>query len=323
MERKESLEEKRRLPKTAVICIKGSEDTFSYTDALKRIRTEISLKDLDIQIPKIRKGLSGSTIMEISGENNIQKADQLANEMQRVLDGEAHITRPIIRREVKLLGMDKSDAWINADEIRCAVAAEGCCKTEEVHVDKIGRTWTGMGIAWVQCPRTATVKIVELGRISIERSSVRVELLKSRPVQCKRGWRVSRVREKCKSTKDYSNCCFKCGIAGHAAIICTNKIRCTLCSDLGLNENHRMRSDRCRGIEVLPRTDKGIASHGPKQRLETNLAVSDPAKGDGNKTAKVIIAKVAISVETDDNPNDQDMNDASVRRTDDTMMEIV
>lgn len=60
--------EKRRLPKTAAICIKGSGDTFSYTEALKKIRTEISLKDLDIQIPKIRKGLSGSTIIDIRRE---------------------------------------------------------------------------------------------------------------------------------------------------------------------------------------------------------------------------------------------------------------
>lgn len=39
--------EKKRLPKTAAVSIKGSSKEFFYADALKRVRTNISLKDLN------------------------------------------------------------------------------------------------------------------------------------------------------------------------------------------------------------------------------------------------------------------------------------
>lgn len=69
---------KRRLPKIAAISIKGSSSDFSYAEALKRARSTISLKDLEIHSPKIRKGMSGSTIIEISGPDNAEKANKLA-----------------------------------------------------------------------------------------------------------------------------------------------------------------------------------------------------------------------------------------------------
>jgi len=84
--------EKRKLPKTAAISVKGSSNAFSYADALKRVRSNISLKDFDIQLPKIQKGMNGATIIEVTGPDNVQKADRLAAEMQQILKGEAHIT---------------------------------------------------------------------------------------------------------------------------------------------------------------------------------------------------------------------------------------
>lgn len=60
------------MPSTAAISIKGSSAEFSYIDVLKQVRESISLKDLDIQSPKIRKGISGSTIIEISGPENVK-----------------------------------------------------------------------------------------------------------------------------------------------------------------------------------------------------------------------------------------------------------
>lgn len=55
----------RRIPKTAAISIKGSIEGFSYAKALKKARTEISLKDLEISMLKIRKDMNGATIIEI------------------------------------------------------------------------------------------------------------------------------------------------------------------------------------------------------------------------------------------------------------------
>lgn len=47
---------KRRVPKAAAVCIRGNSDNFSYAEALRKARTSISLADLQIGSPKIRKG---------------------------------------------------------------------------------------------------------------------------------------------------------------------------------------------------------------------------------------------------------------------------
>lgn len=113
--------EKRRLPTISAISIKDSEKNFSYAEASKRVRSEISLTDLDIQAPKIRKGMSGSTIIEIAGPNCSEKTDKLAAEVQKLLHDEAHITRPSIKGEIRLFGMDES---VDVEEIREAVNRE-------------------------------------------------------------------------------------------------------------------------------------------------------------------------------------------------------
>lgn len=74
-------EPKRRIPRTSAINRKGKKDDFSYTDALRRARTNISLSELQIGSPKIRKGVNGATIIEISGPENAEKADKLVTKL--------------------------------------------------------------------------------------------------------------------------------------------------------------------------------------------------------------------------------------------------
>lgn len=162
--------------------------------------------------------------------------------MQKLLKGEALVSRPNIKAEIRLFGMDES---ISMDEIREAVANEGKCKPEEVNVGKIGRTRTGAGVVWVRCPKVSAVTIADKQWIQIGWTSVRVELLRVRPIQCHKCWRIGHVREQCKSDKNYSGRCFKCGMTGHTAPKCQNKAKCILCIDMGMNGDHRMGSARC------------------------------------------------------------------------------
>lgn len=55
---------RRRPPKTVAVAIKGDEG-FSYADALKKARTEISLKEIGIDTTKIRRAANGGIIIEI------------------------------------------------------------------------------------------------------------------------------------------------------------------------------------------------------------------------------------------------------------------
>ncbi|XP_025267884.1 uncharacterized protein LOC112639132 [Camponotus floridanus] len=239
--------EKKKLPKTAAINIIGSNNSFSYAEALKKIRKEISLQNLEIQTPRVRKGMNGATIIEISGPNNNEKADKLAAEVQKILADEALITRPNVKGEIRVYGMDES---VTADEVREILALEGECKYEDIKVGRIGRTRSGSGVIWAQCPRSSAITLVEKQRITIGWSIVRIEMIKSRPLQCHKCWRVGHVREKCKSKNNFLGCCFKCGMEGHIAPKCTNKAKCRICTELGLNGDHRMGSVICTAIKV-------------------------------------------------------------------------
>ncbi|EFN60343.1 hypothetical protein EAG_10078, partial [Camponotus floridanus] len=167
----------------------------------------------------VRRGISGNAIIEIHGPDNALKADRLASEIQRVLQEEAYVSRPTITGEIKLIGMDES---ISKEEIIEAVSTTGNCKPSEVRSGKIGRTRNGAGIVWVQCPKTAAILLTEKKRIPIGWSTVRVESLKKRPLQCHRCWQIGHVRVNCKSSKDHSGSCFRCGKTGHSVSTCKN-----------------------------------------------------------------------------------------------------
>lgn len=50
-----------------------------------------------------------------------------------------------------------------------------------------------------------------------------MELLKSRPIQCHKCWSLRHVRSKCRSNKDYTAQCFRCGEFGHTVNACKNR----------------------------------------------------------------------------------------------------
>lgn len=101
---------------------------------------------------------------KISPES-VKKADLLATEMQKMLVGEAKISRPNVMREIKLTGLDES---ISVDEVREAIASNGLCKLEEINVGRIGRTRSGNGIVWAKCPKTSAVTLAEKKKIQID-----------------------------------------------------------------------------------------------------------------------------------------------------------
>lgn len=241
--------ERRKLPATAAISIRGSKKDFDYADALKRARQNISLQELDIKNPKIRKGISGSTIIEISGPDNVKKADLLAMEMSKIFTSEAKISRPNIKGEIKLTGLDES---ISTNDICEAIVSEGPCKSSDITVGQIGRNRYGDGIVWIKCPKAAALALAEKKKLQIGWSRVTVELLPNRPIQCHKCWSLGHVRSNCRSNKDYSGRCFRCGEKDHKVDTCKNKAKCVICAERHLSDNHRMGSNTCKVAKMTP-----------------------------------------------------------------------
>lgn len=302
------------MPSTAAISIKGSSKEFNYADALKTMRENISLKDLDIRNPKIRKGISGSTIIEISGPENVKKANLLAAEMSKILGGKAKVSRPNIKGEIKLTGLDES---ISTDEVREAIASEGPCRPSEIVIGQIGQNRSGDGIVWAKCPKVAALALAEKKRIQIGWSRVTVELLPNRPVQCHKCWGLGHVRTQCRSSKDYTGRCFRCGEQGHAVSACKNKARCIICAERCLPDDHRMGSDTCKAAKYEPSprtsTETGVDSTPPKDTS------SSPPTEASKLDSSPIISSPEKEKETFTGTPPIETKESSVRRTDDPM----
>ncbi|XP_029159052.1 uncharacterized protein LOC114931248 [Nylanderia fulva] len=121
------------------------------------------LKGLGIEGANVRKGASGSYILEISGPDGKEKADKLALELKRVLANKegVKIQRPTKMAELRFRGLDES---IRTPEVREAIARNGNCEEVDVHTGEIKKTPGGMGIVWVRCPLRAANLIMKQGR---------------------------------------------------------------------------------------------------------------------------------------------------------------
>lgn len=257
---------RRRVPKTAAVCIRGKDSTFSYADALRKARTSISLSELEINSPKLRKGINGATIIEISGPENAEKADKLVVKLQEVLE-DAVVTRPVIKGELRLIGLDDSTS---KEEIEFAIAEVGDCNIQEVSVGTIRPTRSGLGTVWARCPLKSALAIAKKGKIQLGWTVVKTELLQRRATQCFRCWKNGHTIRACKSEQDFSKCCYKCGRKGHMASTCQHPVRCILCMQLQKDHSHRVGSPQCTGVLAATREEVKDPEVRDEDSVETN-----------------------------------------------------
>lgn len=169
---------KRRPPRTAAVAIRGTEDGFSYAEALKTLRGKISLPELKIERSHIRKAASGGILIEIPGENRNKKAEELKNRIAGVLGEAARVTRPTVKGEIRIMGMDDS---VVPEEVADVLAVLGKCDPEEIKVGTIRPMRNGMNMVWTQGPIEAMIGASKDGKIRIGWTSARIDLLKNRP----------------------------------------------------------------------------------------------------------------------------------------------
>lgn len=121
----------RKPPKTSAVMITGHKEEFSYAEALKKARESISLKDLEIDHTKVRRAANGGMIIEVIGPDSARKAVALKDRLSDVLRNEAQVTRPVVRGEIRLIGLDASTS---TTEVKDVVINYGGCLEEDVKV---------------------------------------------------------------------------------------------------------------------------------------------------------------------------------------------
>lgn len=155
---------RRKPPKTAAVVIAARKAEFSYADALKKARESISLTDLGISKPKIRVTRSGDRLIEIPGSDGARLADELAVELRKVFKDEAFVSRPFMKGELRLFGLDDS---VTSFEVAEVIADLGGCKPDEVKVGQIRLMSNGLRTVWMQCPLAAAIAVTSQPRVRI------------------------------------------------------------------------------------------------------------------------------------------------------------
>lgn len=186
--------------------------------------------------------MNGGRIIEIPGVDAQKKADHLAKRLRDVLGSEFAINRPMIKGELRLLGLDDS---VTPEEVIEAVAQVGECSVFEIKTGAIRPLRNGLGSIWLQCPLSAVIKTATPGKIKIGWTMAKVVLLEKRQVQCFRCWRFGYVKANCTSEADLSGLCFRCGETGHLARYCFANPKCIACDKSGKEATHRFGSIIC------------------------------------------------------------------------------
>lgn len=132
---------RRRPPPTAIVSLKPLESE-SYAKILKKARGAISLVDLEIENPRIRRAMNEEIIIEIPGAHGASKAGGLASRLRETVRNEAQVARPTARGEVLLGGLDES---ITPEEVKTVMALNGGCLELDIRIRPIRQMWNGLG----------------------------------------------------------------------------------------------------------------------------------------------------------------------------------
>lgn len=236
---------RRRVPRGATVAIRGVVEGFSYAEAMRTAKNKISLEELGIKNTKIRKTVGGALLIEVPGPDGGNQAERLKEELTKVLEGSAVVTRPVACGDIRVIGVDES---VTSNEVAAVVANVSGCSVENVKTSPMRYMNNGLLMTWVRLLLAAAIKVSNIGRLNIGWTVARVELLNVKPTQCYKCWAFGHMQTRCTSETDRRGACFRCGESGHKSKECASQIRCVLCAEAGRSAQHRMGAIGCSSL---------------------------------------------------------------------------
>ncbi|KYN06572.1 hypothetical protein ALC62_02474 [Cyphomyrmex costatus] len=222
-----------------------------YSELMRRARENISLEDMDIRDTKITKTLKGSLAVQVYAAEARQKAKGLAEKIRELYRGneKVKVYSPSPTGELIIWDLDET---IEEEEVRQTVIKLTGMETEDIKIGSKRVMRNGMFSLWVRCPLEEAVKLSENGKIRIGWSSLRIQLLKKRPIKYFRCMARGHTRESCPSKIDRSGCCYNCGRQGHRAETCRSRAVCPVCVERGVEAGHRAGDAVCPPVYGRP-----------------------------------------------------------------------
>ena len=235
-------------PRTKAVIITLTEEAVvkgvSYAQALERAQQSVNLVQLGItEGLTVRQATSGARLLELSAAHSSEQADELAKQLQVVLDGVAVVTRPRKNATLKLSGLDDS---VTKEKVASAVVNASGCTIDAITVSELRLGPRGMMTAVVRCPCEYAEIIATKGRILVGWSAAKIQVLEERPLRCYRCLALGHARPQCPSTIVREHLCFRCGCEGHKSYTCRAEPRCMICTDAKRPSGHLMGGAECR-----------------------------------------------------------------------------
>jgi len=134
---------RRRAPQNAAVAIKLRVDCPLYADIIKQARDKVNLKDQGITNPRMRRAVNGGVIIEIPGPEGATKADILASRLHDIIGGNAVVSRPIVKADLKISGFDES---VIKNELITMVTELGDCLASDVRIGSFRAMRNGLSI---------------------------------------------------------------------------------------------------------------------------------------------------------------------------------
>ncbi|KMQ90164.1 gag-like protein [Lasius niger] len=260
-----------RPPTTAAVLVTirpGS--SLSYREVMVEARSKIDLGAMGIKDSRLKYAASGGILIEISGKDRAEKADDLARQMDGVFKGRGvHIGRPSRMAELRVRGIDVS---VSTNDIVDVIVETGKCAREDIRIGQIRDSSFNQGSVWVKCPALAAKKVAKAGNIRVGWGRVTIEPLRPRPLMCFRCLEQGHIRHQCKSEVDRSNRCYRCGAPGHRIGQCSAEPKCPLCADLGRPAGHVLGEKGCAPLVSAPVRGQGAQSRGSLVLPRASLA---------------------------------------------------
>lgn len=216
---------------------------MSYSDMLRAVKKDGTLKELGENVSRIRKTAKGEILLELRRAQT-GSTEEYRKDIDKILGGQAQIRALTHELTIEIRDLDEITTKDDiAEAIRTQIKELNNFSSDSIK--NIKKAYAGTQRAEISLPVLLARQLLGAQKIKIGWVVCRIRE-KANLKKCYRCFEFGHVAKSCTNSEDRSKCCMRCGENGHYAKDCLKEPSCLLCkSKSRMNTNHQMGSRRC------------------------------------------------------------------------------